>query len=614
MGSGSRPPSGPGAAPPDEGAESSASRAPALGVRAPVAAGAVRRLATILFADIVGSSALMGEDEEGTVLRIKALMRDLLQPKALERHGRLVRSSGDGIVVEFASPVEAVRYAVEVQEALAAPAAEDGAPPIQLRVGVHLADVIVEGGDVHGQGVNVAARLEQLAGPGEIWISALVFDEVRDKLPFGFRYLGEHDVKNILRPVAAYMVSARPDGSPFATGPAPRLNLPNKPSIAVLPFENVGGDPAQQYFSDGFTVDVITELYRFRGLSVVSYNTSFQFRNASLADLARDLRVQFVLQGSIRRRGRFSRISCQLLETASGALIWAEHYDEAEEDVFEVQDKLVGQIVGTLVGRIQAAGAERARRKPPANLAAYECVLRGNALPMGDVLAEKEALGWYRRAIALDPTYGRALAKVAHFLQLEWFRDMGPSDAKLHEALELARQAESLSPDDPICLNMMGWLNLHLKDFDTARQYYQQALALNPNDPEQVSYQGTLLTFLGQADEALKQFQWAWQLDRYYNPPWFWPFQGLADFTAGRHEHAITLLNRSPTMPVWVRVYLAACNAHLGREPQAREMARRVLQGVPDFSARRFATKEPYERPEHSLLLLDGLRAAGLPD
>jgi tetratricopeptide (TPR) repeat protein len=202
---------------------------------------------------------------------------------------------------------------------------------------------------------------------------------------------------------------------------------------------------------------------------------------ATLQDLARDLRVQFVLQGSVRRLRQSWRIWCQLLEAGSGTLIWAEHYDEIEHDVFEVQDELVGQIVGTLVGRIQAAGVEKARRKPTSNLAAYECVLRGNALPIGDVKAEQEALGWYRRAIALDPTYGRALAKVAHFLQLEWFRDMGPSDAQLHEAVDLARTAEALTPNDPVCLNMLGWLNLHLRDFDTARQYYNLALDLNPN-------------------------------------------------------------------------------------------------------------------------------------
>jgi class 3 adenylate cyclase/TolB-like protein/Tfp pilus assembly protein PilF len=616
LGSESRPPSSdpPGQAQLGDPTETSPARLPGTGALAQLAPGAQRRLAAILFADIVGSSALMGEDEEGTVLRIKALLRDLVQPKAREHQGRIVRTSGDGVVVEFMSPVEAVRYAVELQEALVAQADDQGAQPMQIRVGIHLADVIVDDGDVHGQGVNVAARLEQLAAAGEIWISAKVFEEVRDTLPYTFQYRGEHDVKNILRPVSVYTVSAHPDGLPLAVGPGPRLNLPNKPSIAILPFVNEGGDPHQQYFSNGFADDIITELYRFRGLSVLSYNTSVQFRNASLQDLSRDLKVQFALLGSIRRRGASFRISCRLLEAATGALVWAEHYDETDNDVFDVQDKLVGTLVGTLVGRIQAAGAEKARRKPPSNLAAYECVLRANALPLGDINAEREALGWYRRAIELDPTYGRALAKVAHFLQLEWLRDMGPSDAKLLDALDLAKQAEALSPDDPICLNILGWIYLHLRDFETAKQYYKQAIDLNPNDPEQVSYEGTLQTFLGNPDRALEHFQKARALDRFYNPPWFWPFQGLADFTARRFERAITRLNRSPTMPVWVKVYLAASNAHLGREPQAREMARRVVQAFPDFSAHRFAEKDPYERQEHRDLLLEGLRQCGLPD
>ncbi|WP_162820732.1 adenylate/guanylate cyclase domain-containing protein [Microvirga calopogonii] len=378
-----------------------------------------RRLAVILATDVVGFSTLMGQDEEGTLARIKSLRREVIEPKVDAHHGRVVKTTGDGILAEFTSPVEAVRCAVEVQQAVAVKDPQGAAQALRLRIGINLGDIIIEDdGDIYGDGVNVAARLEQMAEPGGVWLSGKVYEEVRDKLPYAFADRGEQTARNIARPVRVYSLlgEKRKHGSP--------AEKPSRPAIAILPFANADDDPGRRYFSNGFTEDIIVELSRFRQLAVISGSTSFRFRDADARSLGKTLGVQFVLEGSVRRWGRQIRIFCQLVDAFSGEHIWTERFDRDEQEIFEVQDQLVRVIVGTLVGRVQAAGAERARSKPPANLAAYECVLRGNALPMGDLHAEDEARRWYRKAIKLDPGYGRAYAKLAHYLQLEWFRDV----------------------------------------------------------------------------------------------------------------------------------------------------------------------------------------------
>ncbi|MGX9575528.1 adenylate/guanylate cyclase domain-containing protein [Mesorhizobium sp. f-mel] len=569
-----------------------------------------RRLSAIFAADVVGYSALMAKDEEGTFARVRDLLRDDIAPRIIQHDGRVVRTAGDGIIAEFSSAVEAVRSAVEVQELLVNRSL--GRPPdMSLRIGVNFGDIIVDSdGDVFGDGVNVAARLEQISAPGGICLSAKVCEEVRDKLQLPFEYSGEFHLKNIPHPVAVYSLFNKPSGaSPRSGSESPRSN---KPSILVRAFASAGD--VQPYFSDGFTEDLITELTRFTQLSVASLYSSTRLGDVDHTTLAADLRVDFVIAGRIRRMGKRMRISCELVDAASGDGLWAEHYDSDEQDIFDVQDELIRKIVGTVVGRLKAAGAEKARRKPPANLAAYECVLRGNALPLGDVSAEAEASRWYRRAIELDPAYGRAHAKLAHVKQLEWFRDMGPSDELLEEALSIAKKAVALSPNDPVCLNILGWVLIHLRDFEVAAQLYSRALDLNPNDPEQVSYLGTFHTFSGEPEHALQWFERAQVLDPLYEPSWYWPFRGLALFIAHRLEAAIVALSRSSTMPVWVMAYLAAASALLGRSAEAKTYASLVLQGAPAFSALRFATKEPYRLQEDRNTLLKGLREAGLPE
>ena len=352
-----------------------------------------RRLAAILVADVVGYSSLMAQDEEGTFALIRHLMRDEIGPRIRQHDGRIVRTTGDGIIAEFPSAVEAVRSAVEVQELLVRQSLGQAAPGMLLRIGINFGDIIIDSdGDVFGDGVNVAARLEQIASPGGICLSGKVHEEVRDKLSIPFEYWGEQHLKNIPRPVAVYTLFQKPKGLPPGSTAQPAG--PSKPSILVRPFTSAGD--VQPYFSDGFTEDVVTELTRFTQLTVASHHTSTRLKDVDLAVLVADIGVDFVIEGSIRRMGRRMRISCELVDAASGECLWAEHFDGDEQDIFDLQDELVRRIVGTVIGRVKAAGAEKARRKPPANLAAYECVLRGNALPLGDIAAEAEARQWYR--------------------------------------------------------------------------------------------------------------------------------------------------------------------------------------------------------------------------
>ncbi len=567
-----------------------------------------RRLAAVLVADVVAYSTHMAMDEEGTFALIKTLMREQIGPKIRQYNGRVVKTNGDGLVAEFHSALESVKFAIDLQETIARKASGSSAPEMQLRIGINYGDIIIDtDGDVFGDGVNVAARLEQIASPGGICISGKVHEEIRNKLSIAFDPWGEQQLKNIPHSVAVYSLFQQP--KPKAAGPAEGKS---KPSLLVRPFIGVGD--LQTYFTDGFTNDVVTELTRFTQLKVVSYHTANRLKLVETPDLAVEHDIDFVIEGSIRRLGKRMRISCELADTVSGECLWAERFDLDEQEIFSVQDELAGTIVGRVIGRVKAAEAEKARHKPPANLAAYECVLRGNALPMGDTAAEAQARQLYERAIELDPLYGRAYAKLAHYKQLEWFRDAGDSNDLLDEAHAIAKKSVALSPNDPVCMNILGWILLHRREFDVAAKFYSRALELNPNDPEQVSYFGTYCSFAGEPERALQWFERAQVLDPLYEPAWYWPFRGVAEFVLRRFDQAIVGLSRSPTMPVWVNVYLAAANAYLGNTAAASMFAKDVLAQSPAFSARRFAAKEPYRLEEDLDTLLNGMLQAGLPE
>src|SRR6516225_6263007 len=374
-----------------------------------------RRLAAILAADVAGYSRLMGADEEGTLERLKALRHELLDPKIAEHHGRVVKSTGDGVLVEFPSVVDAVRCAVAVQQAMPERNTGIGAESrIEWRIGINLGDVIVEGDDLYGDGVNIAARVEALADPGSVFVSNTVHDQVRDRLPFAFEDLGEQQVKNIARPVRVYRVRDAGIGTkvPLAQ---PALPLPDKPSIAVLPFANLSGDPEQEYFVDGMVEDIITALSRIRWLFVLARNSSFSYKGQSpdVERVGRELGVRYVLEGSVRKAGQRVRITAQLIDALNGAHLWADHFDGSLKDVFELQDKVALSVAGVIEPTLQAAETARSADRPTNDLAAYDLYLRAYAMALSSSARYAEALRLLELAINRDPHYGPALAWAA---------------------------------------------------------------------------------------------------------------------------------------------------------------------------------------------------------
>jgi adenylate cyclase len=431
-----------------------------------------RRLAAVVAADVVGYSRLMGRDESGTVARLRQNRAERLDPVLVKYGGRLVKLTGDGALIEFASAVDALSAAIEFQQAMVE--VNSACPPsaaLVFRIGLHLGDLIVEGNDLYGDGVNVAARLEAEAPAGGIVVSRTVQEAVAGRLKATFDDLGNLTLKNIERPVQAFSVKwepldwqeaatselETPSGAASPYSPA-SMPLPEKPSIAVLPFQNMSGHPEQEYFADGITEDIITDLSRWRQLAVQSRSASFRYRNASrnLQRISHELNVRYILEGSVRRFGERIRITAQLVDSETGSDIWAERFDRAAADLFKVQDEVVQTIVGTLVGRVQAADAVRARRKPPASLAAYECVLKGNAMSWSDAQGAAEAARLFEKAIDLDPGYGFAHALLAVMRYREWRNDLGGSDNALNESHRLANRAVELAGNESTCFSILS--------------------------------------------------------------------------------------------------------------------------------------------------------------
>ena len=571
-----------------------------------------RRLAAIAVADVVGYSRLMESDERGTLAALRERRKGTLEPVVRAHGGRVVKVMGDGVLVEFASAVEAVEGALELQQKMTelnALIPEDR--HIVLRIGINLGDVVGEGADIYGDGVNVAARLEPLARPGGICISAKVLEELSGKSDIAFEDAGQQQLKNISRPVHAFRAS------PGAT--APKAERPtairDRPSIAVLPFANISGDADQQYFCDGITEDIITELSRFRQMRVVSRNSSARFRgqDVDMVRAAAELGADYLAEGSVRRMGARVRITIQLIEARSGNHVWAERYDCAQDELFDVQDQVIRTIVGTLSGRMNAAGVEMARRKPPANMAAYDYVLRGDALPVGTMEGNTEAIVLFRKAIEVDPGYARAYALLSFALSREWYRDTSGSIRLRDQAVEMAFKAGALDESDTLCQLAVGWAHLYCGSHERAAQHFAKALVLNPNQPSTLTDVAIFQNYSGEPDTAIDGLLRAKALDPYFDPSWFWGELGAAYFNARRYDDAIAAMLRSSSLSLYQRVWLAACYAKVDKLDLARECAADVMCAMPDFSTAKFLAKEPLARHEDRMHLTEGLLAAGLP-
>ncbi|HEV2547214.1 MAG TPA: tetratricopeptide repeat protein, partial [Stellaceae bacterium] len=574
-----------------------------------------RRLAAILAADVAGYSRLIGVDEEGTIARLRALRHELIDPTIASHGGRIVKTTGDGILIEFASVVDAVRCAVEVQRGTAS--RNGDIPPekrIEFRVGIHLGDVVVEGADLLGDGVNVAARLEGVAEPGGICISEDAYRQVRDRVASKFVDSGEQQFKNIAHPVRVYRL-IEPASTTTLTQAS--LPLPDKPSIAVLAFANMSGDPEQEYFSDGIAEDIITLLSHSRSLFVIARNSSFIYkgRSVDVKQIARELGVRYVLEGSVRRGGIRVRVTAQLIEAETGNHLWAERYDRDIADVFAVQDEITEAVAIAIEPRVAEIERQRAMRKAPESLGAWEAYQRGlshNARP-----AEFErAKHYYKRAIDLDPNFGAAYSELAQttLSDATSFQSRDVREA-LDEALTLARQALSLGPTDAIAHSRVG-LALTLRgDYAGGLAEGLTALSINPNLAVGHGELGTTLLFSGRPREAIDALLEALRRDP-FDPARFVRLShiALAHYYLREYDDAVdtakTTIRSYPDHP-WSYRYLAAALGQLGRIGEARAALQKAIAISPKSFDMHVRNRTPWVRPEDYEHMLEGLRKAG---
>jgi adenylate cyclase len=577
-----------------------------------------RRLAAIFAADVAGYSRLMGNDEEGTLAALKASHREVIDPKVAEHRGRIVNSPGDSVLVEFASAVDATHCAVEIQKEMAernSVIPEDRR--VEFRIGINVGDVIVDSkGDIYGDGVNIAARVESLARPGAICLSDEAYKQIKGKIAIDVSDMGEQQLKNILQPVRIYGVRF---------GEAPALPIPDKPSIAVLPFENLSGDPKQEYFADGVSEDIITELSRFSDLFVIARNSSFKYKGKTvdLRQVGRELGVRYVLEGSIRRGGDRIRISAQLIDSGTGTHRWAERYDRELMDLFLIQDEVARTIAAILAAHVNKAEAERTLLKPPATWQAYDHYMRAAAAwasfqsswKLENLLETRQHLA---ESIRIDPKYARAHSLMASTHRAAWLNPLNDeylNPSALDRAITLARTAIELDPNLPEAYAELAYTIIRKRNFDAAAAAADRAIALNPNF---VDYRVAQVFFsVGAPAKAIEVAKAQMRLDPFH--PHFAPLMiGVAHYLLKQYDQAQRWLReasgRAPNHQ-YGHAFLAATYAQLGQLEDARAEAAEVLRLNPKYTIGGTQKQvSNFKRAEDMEHLVDGLRKAGLPE
>jgi adenylate cyclase len=580
---------------------------------------AKRRLAAILSADVAGYSRLMGSDEEGTITTLKDC-RDVFRSAIGAHYGRVVDTAGDSVLAVFESVVEAVRCAIEVQDQLVKVNQDRPEDRRMLfRIGVNLGDIVEEqDGKVYGDGVNVAARLEALARPAGLVISGTAFDQVDDKLDYVFASMGEQTVKNIARPIRAY----RLDQETTVDGTVETPALPAKPSIAVLPFTNMSGDTEQDYFADGITEDLITDLSRFSGLFVIARHSSYAFKNttSNMREIGSELGVRYLVEGSIRKFGPQVRITAQLIDAVTGGHLWADRYDGNLQDVFELQDKVTQKIIAALAVRMSDAELARVKRIDTDDMGAFDCVLRGQAyFHRYTKEANATARSHFIQASERDPGYARAFSNLSRTYLTDWRNGWSDDRAdSLERASRLAKTALDLDRTDTDAMTALGDASLWGKDHALAVAMLEEAVASNPNDADGHLYLGETLTWSGNGREAIKHIETAMRLNPRY--PFIYKFLlGHAHFVVGEVERTIQLLEEVRAIEPQFEptsVFLAASYGKNGRIDDAAVALKDALGTFSnlEFSRKGIAEFLPYKEESDLLNLIDGLHKAGLPE
>ena len=577
-----------------------------------------RRLAAILAADVVGYSRLMGEDEAGTLQRLTKLRTDLIEPWIAEHHGRVVKLMGDGFLLEFASVVNAVVCAVAWQKGVTEE--EEKLPESQrlrFRIGINLGDVIVEGEDIHGDGVNVASRIEGIADPGGICISDDVYRQVEGKLDLVFDDLGERRVKNIAKPIRVYRLKGAGTKSrrPAHAGLSPSDT--GKASIAVLPFVNMSGDPEQEYFSDGLTEDIITGLSRFHSLFVIARKSAFTFKGKAVdvQQVGQELGARYVIEGSVRKAGNRVRVTAQLIDAQTGNHIWAESFDRDLDDIFAVQDEVTGSIVASLPERVGAVDLERVKRKPTDQMMAYDYYLRGRELhhrfARDDCI---EGVRLLEKAVELDPSFAQAWAWLSCIIGQAWVRGYLPNKEELWErCVAAAHKALELDEEDSECHRILSEIYLFQRKYEEAEYHNERGLSLNPNDFRLVVQRGYLLAYVGKPEEGVEWINRVLKLDPFH-PEDYHANLGIVLHAAHRHADAVDVFKRVSRLQASHHAYLASCHARLGQSDFAKEHAAKILELEPGFTIASYSKTLRYKQPDDLEYYLDGLREAGLPE
>jgi adenylate cyclase len=582
-----------------------------------------RKLAAILYADVAGYSRLTGEDEEGTHRRLSAYL-DLISGAIEQHEGRVVHYAGDAVLAEFGTVTEALTSATAIQRELADRNQDlPDERKVEFRIGMNLGEVIVDREDIYGDGVNVAARLEALAEPGGICISDAVRTAVGKKLDIDYEDMGEQEVKNIAEPVRAYRVAMERKEEPAGVPPDKLVfELPGKPSIAVLPFTNMSGYPEQEYFSDGITEDIITELSRFRDLSVIARNSSFTFKGKSVAlsEIGSRLGVQYIVEGSVRKAGNRVRITAQLVDVRTGDHIWADRYDRELEDIFVVQDEVVRTVTATLIGRVEQVRRDRAKYKPTSILEAYECLLKGREhffrwTPADHPMARQ----MFEKAITLDPNYAAAYAGLAEAHFQGWHAGWSEApDRSFAGFCENAEKSVALDETDGRTLAVLGAAYLFRREFDQARSNLDRALRLNPIDTRTLAQMARYDMLVGESERGIQRVNEASHIDPFGKFGWY---LGQAYYAARRYDEAISALKSVRNPIALIYVWIAVSYAQAGLEAQAKHAAQECVSTTEkEFGVRAesrnwhdfFSQRWPFKHEEDSEHLREGLRKAGL--
>jgi adenylate cyclase len=589
-----------------------------------------RRLAAILAADVVGYTRLMGDDEAGTLAALKAHRAEHFDPTVAAHRGRVVKLMGDGALVEFPSAVDAVTCAVAIQRGMTERNAEVArGSRILFRIGINIGDVIVEGEDIYGDGVNVAARIEGLAEPGGVCLSDDAYRQVKGKTDAGFEDLGEQEVKNVTDPIRVYRVApAVPGGNATSGGDAApsvseELALPDKPSIAVLPFDNMTNDPEQDYLADGISEDLITALSKIRWFFVIARNSTFTYkgRAVEVRQVARELGVRYVLEGSVRKAGARVRVTAQLIDATTGRHVWAERYDRQIEDIFDLQDEMTRTIVGAVEPELSAAERDRALSRPPENLDAWACYQRGLwHMWRGRKDDNLAARRLFRQARDLDPNFAASYAYEAytHYTRviMGWTEDR---EGSLSAGMAAAKAALALDDRDPTAYFAMGRVLMLRGAHDDSIAALERSIALNPSFAQAYHGLGMAFTLAGRLAEAKEALS---QAERFSpRDPILWSstvVHALAcilseDYEEGR-DWAETTLRNPRSRGYWPHATLAAALAKLGRLEEARTAVAAALEAMPDLSLAYLEENLPTKAPGGLAPYLEGLRAAGLPE